>query len=155
MLHIYMFQENQRPLISQSGLQFGYTHTQGYVNMVDIRIIEGIDVQILNFHVILSHFCSSLRNNSEALLVAQWQRICLGEICLGENLPRNVGDMGSISGLGRFLGEGNGIPLQYSCLENPWTEEPGGLQSDTTQQLNNDSKESIFILSTLLFQLPF
>ena len=26
-------------------------------------------------------------------------------------------------------GEGNGNPLQYSCLENPWTEEPGGLQS--------------------------
>ena len=28
-----------------------------------------------------------------------------------------------------FNGEGNGIPLQYSCLENPWTEEPGRLQS--------------------------
>ena len=31
----------------------------------------------------------------------------------------NVGDLGSIPGLGRFLGEGNGNPLQYSCLENP------------------------------------
>ena len=27
------------------------------------------------------------------------------------------------------FGEGNGTPLQYSCLENPWTEEPGRLQS--------------------------
>ena len=27
------------------------------------------------------------------------------------------------------FGEGSGTPLQYSCLENPWTEEPGGLQS--------------------------
>ena len=26
------------------------------------------------------------------------------------------------------IGEGDGTPLQYSCLENPWTEEPGGLQ---------------------------
>ena len=26
-------------------------------------------------------------------------------------------------------GEGNGTPLQYSCLENPWTEDHGGLQS--------------------------
>ena len=26
-------------------------------------------------------------------------------------------------------GEGSDTPLQYSCLENPWTEEPGGLQS--------------------------
>ena len=31
----------------------------------------------------------------------------------------NVGDPGSIPGLGRSLGEGNGNPLQYSCLENP------------------------------------
>ena len=31
----------------------------------------------------------------------------------------NAGDLGSISGLGRFFGEGNGNPLQYSCLENP------------------------------------
>ena len=31
----------------------------------------------------------------------------------------NVGDPGSIPGLGRSPGEGNGHPLQYSCLENP------------------------------------
>ena len=31
----------------------------------------------------------------------------------------NVGDPGSIPGLGRSSGEGNGNPLQYSCLENP------------------------------------
>ena len=31
----------------------------------------------------------------------------------------NAGHMGSIPGLGRFPGEGNGNPLQYSCLENP------------------------------------
>ena len=31
----------------------------------------------------------------------------------------NVGDLGSIPGLGRFSGEGNGNPFQYSCLENP------------------------------------
>ena len=31
---------------------------------------------------------------------------------------RNVGDLGLIHGLGRFPGEGNGYPLQYSSLEN-------------------------------------
>ena len=31
----------------------------------------------------------------------------------------NSGDLGSIPGLGRSPGEGNGNPLQYSCLENP------------------------------------
>ena len=38
-------------------------------------------------------------------------------------------DAGLIPGSGKLLGEGNGNPLQYSCLGNPWTEEPGWLQS--------------------------
>ena len=36
-----------------------------------------------------------------------------------KNLPASAGDTGSIPGLGRSPGEGNGYPLQYSCLENP------------------------------------
>jgi len=36
-----------------------------------------------------------------------------------KNLPANAGDTGSIPGLGRYPGEGNGNPLQYSCLGNP------------------------------------
>jgi len=39
-----------------------------------------------------------------------------------KNPPANAGDIrdtGSIPGLGRFPGEGNGNPLQYSCLGNP------------------------------------
>ena len=35
----------------------------------------------------------------------------------------NAGDLGSIPGLGRSPGEGNGSPLQYSCLENPMDRE--------------------------------
>ena len=31
----------------------------------------------------------------------------------------NIGDVGSIAGMGRSLGGGNGNPLQYPCLENP------------------------------------
>ena len=41
---------------------------------------------------------------------------------------RSVGDQGSIPGSGISPEEGNGNPLQYSCLENPGTEETGGLQ---------------------------
>ena len=37
----------------------------------------------------------------------------------GKASAYNAGDLGSIPGLGRFPGEGNGNPLQYSCLENP------------------------------------
>ena len=36
-----------------------------------------------------------------------------------KNPPANAGNVGSLSGLGRSSGEGNGNPLQYSCLENP------------------------------------
>ena len=35
------------------------------------------------------------------------------------NPPANAGDMGSIPGLVRSTGEGNGNPVQYSCLGNP------------------------------------
>ena len=37
----------------------------------------------------------------------------------GKESTCNVGDLDSIPGLGRFPGEGNGNPLQCSCLENP------------------------------------
>ena len=43
-----------------------------------------------------------------------------------KNLPADAGvvrDVGSIPGPGRFSGGGHDNPLQYSCLENPWTEE--------------------------------
>ena len=36
-----------------------------------------------------------------------------------KNLPANAGDMGLIPGSGRSPGDGNGYPLQYSCLRNP------------------------------------
>ena len=37
----------------------------------------------------------------------------------GQESAWNAGDPGSIPGLGRSPGEGNGYPLQYSCLRNP------------------------------------
>ena len=40
-----------------------------------------------------------------------------------------TGDSGFIPVLERSPGEGNGNPLWYFCLEIPWTEGPGGLQS--------------------------
>ena len=49
----------------------------------------------------------------------------------------NVGDLGLIPGWGRSPGEGNGNPLQYSCLENPM-EEPGRLQSMGSQRVRHD-----------------
>ena len=37
----------------------------------------------------------------------------------GKESALNAGDPGSVPGLGRSPGEGNGNPLWYSCLENP------------------------------------
>ena len=38
---------------------------------------------------------------------------------VGKESACNAGDPGSIPGLGRCPGKGNGNPLQYSCLKNP------------------------------------
>ena len=50
----------------------------------------------------------------------------------------DAGDPGLIPGLGRSLGEGNGNPLQYYCLENSWREEPGRLQPMGSQRVGHD-----------------
>ena len=49
----------------------------------------------------------------------------------------NIGDLGLIPGSGKSLGKGNGKPVQYSCLQNPWTEEPGRLQSMGSQRVRH------------------
>ena len=62
----------------------------------------------------------------------------------GKASAYNAGDLGSNPGLGKSPGEGNGNPLQYSCLENPmdggtwlgyspW----GRKESDTTERLHS------------------
>ena len=58
----------------------------------------------------------------------------------------DAGDTGSVPELGRFPREGNGNPLQYSCLENPmdrgawWATVPSGhKESDTTEGLSRDA----------------
>ena len=50
-----------------------------------------------------------------------------------KNLPANAGDVGPIPRLGRAPGERNGNLFQYSCLRNPWTGQPGGIQSMGSQ----------------------
>ena len=54
----------------------------------------------------------------------------------GKESTCNVGDLGSFPESGRSPGEENGNSLQYSCLENPMAEEPGGLQSMGSQESN-------------------
>ena len=67
----------------------------------------------------------------------------------------NAGDPGSIPGWGRSPGEGNGYPLQYSCLEismdtGAWrTTVDGATQSDMTEQL------TLYTISLVSLKLSF
>ena len=57
-----------------------------------------------------------LKDAAAKLLHSICQQICVEEV---KASACNVGDLGSIPGSGRSPEEGNGNPLQYSCLENP------------------------------------
>ena len=63
-----------------------------------------------------------------------------------KNMLANAGDTGSAPELGRYPGEGNGNPLQYSCLGNPkdrgaWQATVHGVakELDATERLNNNN----------------
>ena len=64
----------------------------------------------------------------------------------GKELACNAGDLDSVPGSGKPPGEGNGYPLQYSCLENSvgrgalWATVHGVTESDTTEQLTQEAE---------------
>ena len=98
--------------------------------------------------------------NEQWIRMNEWQGSGVSD---GKESPCNVGDPGSLSGLERSPGEGNGNPIQYSCPENSMDRgaySPQGCkESDTTEQLilthtwMNEWKAYIFcakrIMSTL------
>ena len=77
----------------------------------------------LFFFFFLSRIVNSMSLLQGASLVAQ----LVESAC-------NAGDPGSIPGEGRSPGEGNGNPLQYSCLENPRDRRAGRFQSLRSQE---------------------
>ena len=70
-----------------------------------------------------------------------------------KNPHTSAEDVGSIPGSGRSSGGGNGNPLQYSCLENPMTDEPGGLQSMGSQRVRYDWEMGTHS-NTLAWRIP-
>ena len=73
---------------------------------------------------LLSYHCQwdlGMLQGAQALLLHILIGTCLGfpHSSVGKESVCNVGDLGSIPGLRRSPAEGNGNPLQYSCLENP------------------------------------
>ena len=59
----------------------------------------------------------------------------------GKESACKAGDPGLIPGRGRSSGGRHGNPLLYSCLEDPWTEEPGGLQSMGSCRVGHDRSD--------------
>ena len=85
----------------------------------------------MRFQVCPEHFTKSSQPPDDEVLLPQfysWSRTKREGKGQREGFPGgsegkasacNAGDPGLIPGLRRSPGEGNGIPLQYSCLENP------------------------------------
>ena len=76
----------------------------------------------------------------------------------GKESTYSVGNLGSISGLGRSSGGGHGNPLQYSCLENPHGQKSlvgyipwGHKESDTTERLSTAQYPGYHLFLWLLF----
>ena len=73
-----------------------------------------------------------------------------------KNLPVNAGDSGSIPGLGRSPGKGNGNPLQYSCWENCmdrgawWAIVRGGLRNAEHDLVTKQQQQHFIIIYKVL-----
>ena len=74
----------------------------------------------------------------------------------GKESACNAEDPSPIPGLGRSSAGENGNPLRYSCLENPWTEEPGRLyspwgckESEATEQAHTLAHLIVYKLTIL------
>ena len=76
--------------------------------------------------------------------------MCFPGDAVVKNPPANAGDtrnMGSIPGLGRSPGVGNGYPLHYSCLRNPmdrgawWVTVHGVAESDMTEHTHTHTTQ--------------
>ena len=71
----------------------------------------------------------------------------------GEESACSAGDPGSIPGLGRSPGEGNGNPLQYSCQENPV--DGGARRLEPTDRKESDTPERLTPTLQGVLRAPF
>ena len=82
-----------------------------------------MSIQFLYPYFYISYMCFLLLNSRSFLFILDINLLCFPGGSDGKASACNVGDLGSIPASGRSPGEGNGHPLQYSCLENPMDRE--------------------------------
>ena len=108
------------------------------VNITEISLYpkEYIPPQFIHHRVAIANFQNIFQVSSLLyfMLGLPW---CL----TNKESTFNTGDAGSVPGLGRFPGGGNGNPFQYGCLENPinkeaWQATVQGLQKSQTRLSN-------------------
>ena len=68
---------------------------------------------------------------------------------VGKESACNAGDLDLNPGMGRSPGEGNGKPLQYSCLENPM--DRGAWQATNHEVTESDTTEGLSLTKFLYF----
>ena len=86
---------------------------------------------------ITESLCFTLEVNTRVYLTCGPSQVAL----VVKSPPASVGDIrdvGLVPGSGRSLGEGNGYPIQYSCLGNPMDRGAWGLQSIGLQKVRRD-----------------
>ena len=92
-------------------------------------------------HCLPNTFAVSVRNFISTSLVLSYHLLLHYKIfggSDGKESAYNMGDPGLISRLGRYPGEGNGNPVQYSCLKNSMERGASWLQSMESQRVGHD-----------------
>ena len=90
-----------------------------YYSAIKRNEIESVEVMWMNLELVIQTDISQKEKNDYCALTHIYiESRGLPGASDGKESACNAGDLGSIPGLGRSSGEGNGNPLRYSCLEN-------------------------------------
>ena len=87
-----------------------------YYSAIKRNKSESVVVRWMNLKPVTQSEVSQAEKNKYCILMHFWG---FSQSSVGKSSACNAADPGLIPGSGRSPGEGNGNPLQYSCLENP------------------------------------
>ena len=130
------------PIAHQAPLSMGFSRQQYWsgcrVLLQGIIPIQGLNPGLPHCRQFLYRLSQQGILKVKVFVAQSCLTLCKSTDCSspGSSGILHAGDLGSIPRSGRTPGEGNGNPLQYSCLENPMTEETHRLQSMGSPELD-------------------